>query len=684
MKNNLLSKRIFPARFAKQAIIFTLLTINFIFPQVVIEERVEINGSQSENNLKRNSEIVYTDSGFIMWKSGHLQVNYNSHESYLYHYDGPMPDYSSLNTYFLKDNSMKIDSLLPRFPLLTVNTLNLYNFCNSSYIERTKYFYDRQTPGLFDLGYVEEGDTVQFSYYSDIVGSGTPYTYVMNFEYEISEGWVFDVYQVDSCFQTGVNGLSIVVNIVGGLDHFEVTIVPDTLSEQDTLAFSETARLYIQAKDSENNDIDLTSDTLLTFKVETNENYGTFIDANGDTLKTTPVILNDITYGDANEGLIKFAAVKENPDSFVTCRVKVCLQEDTTKNGEREAVVLEQTLKIVIVGDYVIEPIITRRGYDPEDEEDTYLNNIGVENRKPFRVKLTRGDVLVRNHSIKLMTDYVDGSGGHDHVNPRRPDSAFTYQRTINGDLTTINVPTDRARKQNYGSFYSYSSGETFNVDSLKGMIYERSSQDTVTRFEYVASIWGDQMKIYLRSLENSSLNKDSVVITERIADLEELLDGESYDLIGGTINHTIEHNHFGAADVIQDIVQIANDWHNEFPNELILQINDISLPNGGKFDHSSLSPWRGPHADHREGRDIDIRTDLYFYNIQGQLQHRIGVPVRYPRDEPFNTPGGGLNPNSTLVYDLDFERICRTNNGRARIHNDNTTNEHYHIDFDN
>jgi hypothetical protein len=86
----------------------------------------------------------------------------------------------------------------------------------------------------------------------------------------------------------------------------------------------------------------------------------------------------------------------------------------------------------------------------------------------------------------------------------------------------------------------------------------------------------------------------------------------------------------------------------------------------------------------HRLGKSADIRTDLYYYDRNGQLQHRIGVPVRSPRTEPFNTPIGGLNPNSRLIRHRRFEQICRDNYGTAAIHSPNTTNEHYHIEFSN
>jgi hypothetical protein len=100
----------------------------------------------------------------------------------------------------------------------------------------------------------------------------------------------------------------------------------------------------------------------------------------------------------------------------------------------------------------------------------------------------------------------------------------------------------------------------------------------------------------------------------------------------------------------------------------------------GGKFDVGGR--WTGAHELHRLGKSADIRTDLYYYQ-NGSLQHRVGVPVRLPRTEPFNTPSGGLNPNSRLIGQREFERMCSNNRGRARIHLPNSREEHYHIDFE-
>jgi len=460
--------------------------------------------------------------------------------------------------------------------------------------------------------------------------------------------------------------VEIKIGEIDSLDHFELKIIPDTLASQDTLAFTESAKLLVQAKNKDSVNIDLNENTLLKFSVITNPQFGTFINKDGDTLITTPVVLNDVRYGDAKTGVIKFAAVKTNPDSVVKCLLKVTMKNDSTKKGEREAVVLEQTLKIEMTGELEVQPIITSAKFDANTT--AYLSSISDANRKEFRVKITRGGKIIGGHRFKLSTNYIDGSGGHDHTDPRRP--------TTGNDANQ----TERIKRQNYGSFYSYRSGPEFNTAHIQSTIEENSIVDSLLRFEYIASIWGDSMIVYLESIQNSLLKRDSIKIVEKIPDLNPLELGNDYLLVGGTDEHTNDHNHYGTNTVIQNIQNIATDWHATFPNEIVLQINDISLPYGGKFDVNGN--WDGAHQTHREGNDIDIRTELHYYNEDGQLVHRQGIVVRNPRQDPFNTETQNLNPNSHLTGNRRFEAICIEHNGDASLHSQNSKYEHYHIDF--
>ncbi|MEJ2637547.1 MAG: hypothetical protein P8184_19950 [Calditrichia bacterium] len=461
------------------------------------------------------------------------------------------------------------------------------------------------------------------------------------------------------------------------LDHFEIKIIPDTLAEKDTLAFAETAKLIIQAKDADSNNVQLQSDKLLRFKIEINEDFGTFINAAGDTLRTTPVVLSDIRYGDANGGLIKFAAVKENPDSVVKCLIKVTLQEDITKKGEREAIVLEQTLRIEMQAPLEVEPIITAQRYDSNSR--AYLGAITTENRKEFRVRITRGGNILGGHKFKLSTNYMDSTGGHDHTTPRRPNEADNANSA------------ERLKRQNYGCFYSYRSGPIFSIDSIRSNIIEETVRNAVSRFEYISSIWGDSMIIFLESMNNRLLRKDSIKIMETIPGLQLLPDDVYYQKIGGRVEHhgppgyEDDHNHYGIRQTIDAMQNIAENFHIQFPQQQILIINDMSLPYGGKFD--VLGQWAGSHVNHRTGRNVDVRS----WAMQGDRYLDANSNGVYDPN-PTDNPGERLliDENANGIYEggmaEDFRDICE-NNGATGVllenpANHNGSTEHWHISF--
>lgn len=145
------------------------------FAQVVIEERVEI-GSNSVSALEKETIV----SSLIMPRSGMLQVYY----TYLVHLDGPMPYYSSLNTFFFKGDSTKSDDLAIRFDDFFYWQRNFGPYCFPSIRWEYDYFASEY---LYELGNVNAGDTVQFTYYSDWVANGQPFEYGI---YDTTGIWV--------------------------------------------------------------------------------------------------------------------------------------------------------------------------------------------------------------------------------------------------------------------------------------------------------------------------------------------------------------------------------------------------------------------------------------------------------------------------------------------------------------
>jgi len=168
MKKQNLPNRTFLANFAMQSLSLILLFVINIFPQVVINERVEINPDKQSVGA---DFIVLNNSALIMLKTGLLKVHY----SFVKHYNVELPDYSLLKVKFLKNNVSISDSVKPRFEDYGWWSDYMYNHCLQQYETREGYNY--VTGPYVDLGSVVEGDTVQFTYYSDNVETQQPIEY---------------------------------------------------------------------------------------------------------------------------------------------------------------------------------------------------------------------------------------------------------------------------------------------------------------------------------------------------------------------------------------------------------------------------------------------------------------------------------------------------------------------------
>ena len=430
-------------------------------------------------------------------------------------------------------------------------------------------------------------------------------------------------------------GTAIVDKTPDSLDHFEITIIPDTISSKDTLAFTEMATLKILAKDSSNNSVKLDSTKLLTFKILTNEEYGTFVKPNGDTLKSTPVILDSISYKDAKDGKVKFAAVKENPDSVVNCNIKVILQEDTTKHGEKEAVVLEQTLKIVMEEPYTIWPTYFNR----------YNNRIipADSSTKGFYITMTRGRRSIADFPFQLFKEFIDSSGYHFHEN----DKEENYE--------------------NLGYFMVENDTNQYHI-----IIDSTEANGRYENISYFSSMFGDTVIIKLNSL-NNTLIKDSIKVIEKIPNLILLPNSQSYIKYGGTNIHwgppshsNNDYNHYGTVRLVNAIQNIANSFRNDF-NNVRLRINDMSLPLGGGFD------IYGNWIEDIENRDNSNRT--CGQSGHGHCTHRMGLNA----DISFRI----LDPNNNLIrinqeqYRVLLQYI-REFYGQPYVHTG--SNEHFHL----
>jgi len=434
--------------------------------------------------------------------------------------------------------------------------------------------------------------------------------------------------------------------VVGAeLDHFDIRI------ERDTIAFTETARFFVQAKDAQNQDIKIDSSQKVFFYLMVNPGYGTFIDAKGDTVKSSPPSLPDVRYGDAHQGKIRFAAVRKNPETQATSTIRAEWQKDPTKMGEKQITVLEQTLKIVMIGPREVRPSI------PTEDNDTNMVRL---RRNPFEVRMTRAGKPVPNHAFRLRTDYVRESGGHDHTN------THTTVRADNND--------------NYGFFLS---GQP---EGRHRPLDDETNASGRFSASYHGSIFGDTMKIYLESRINQLL-RDSISVVEKVADLELLPESDNYTPIGGRQEHhgpplhprrEDNHNHFATAAVNQNIDAIAAEYHRQFRTLSRLDINDMSLPFGGKFD--IFGRWVGDHDYHRNGLDVDVRSGT----MPGDRFEDTDRDDEYDLGEPLV-----VDNNGNRLYDNDvmpaFQEIALDNgvySARLEFPGGRGGAEHWHLYF--
>ena len=201
------------------------------------------------------------------------------------------------------------------------------------------------------------------------------------------------------------------------------------------------------------------------------------------------------------------------------------------------------------------------------------------------------------NHTFELTTDYIDNSGGHAHITPRRTRNRENYGHAILRRTTTD---------------YDFP--------------YEGQTQaDGREEFDYIASLWGDTIKICLQSRQHSLLC-DTIKIVEKVL---ELIDFRRYrppteqmwnfwQSPQGATRHP--DNNWCTSDM-GDRVQIAIfDFYNWLLSEdgggvpIILSLNDMSLQLGGRYDIDALweqvPPGYRPqqrHFYHRTGTSLDV-----------------------------------------------------------------------------
>lgn len=160
---------------------------------------------------------------------------------------------------------------------------------------------------------------------------------------------------------TGTGNLT----VTGTLDHFQVTLQPDTIAQ------SETATITVQAKDNGNNNISIPNETPLKLALDTNgELLGNFIAPNGSQAKS----LAGIAYGDARAGKVKYIANGDLPDSTQQMMITVSKSDDATINGTGSVVVLKVSVEILNAALAVTDHVQVARWDNAYDASSNPLN----------------------------------------------------------------------------------------------------------------------------------------------------------------------------------------------------------------------------------------------------------------------------------------------------------------------
>jgi hypothetical protein len=91
--------------------------------------------------------------------------------------------------------------------------------------------------------------------------------------------------------------------------------------------------------------------------------------------------------------------------------------------------------------------------------------------------------------------------------------------------------------------------------------------------------------------------------IQVRIPGLVAFGGGPGIVLTGSTPTHPV--NHYATATLVNLVTQLGQSYFQQFNRPIF--VNDMSLVNGGLFDHQAN--WRPPHQTHRDGRRVDINS---------------------------------------------------------------------------
>jgi len=126
-----------------------------------------------------------------------------------------------------------------------------------------------------------------------------------------------------------------------------------------------------------------------------------------------------------------------------------------------------------------------------------------------------------------------------------------------------------------------------------------------------------------------------SLYLIVKVSGLAEMGISSNYNLIGMTPTHP--SNHWGSPSTISNLINIANEYLEQFPGASPLAFNDMNLVYGGLFDIDGN--WMPPHDEHRYGRNCDLPIS------------NIPIANRIPLDRIIQENGGIVKKEEGSPY---------------------------------
>jgi len=272
-----------------------------------------------------------------------------------------------------------------------------------------------------------------------------------------------------------------------------------------------------------------------------------------------------------------------------------------------------------------------------------------IENSTRLFVSAASDGIPVAGQPVQISAEWVAESGGHNH----------------NG--SGLKTPPDSLM----GIFQNLSTGET-----AAGSILAVTDTTGTIHLEYESPVFGGDVDITAGLPGAGQSMEASRRLEIRVPGLVLLPDFERYEKVGGVPNHhgprlddlhpdnrTPDNNHWVNQTVGQLLTALAVKYNDQFPDREKIRFNDISLPNGGRFDINGRWGGFNNHTLHRIGFNVDVRTNP-------------------PRSD--GLPLADIRLVRTIIRNLDPNAIVEIH-GSRRVDPQTgqiSDSRHFHIDF--